>query len=114
MKRDMSYALDGAMSTRNQGQLVSTQRVQTQTMRTPGLVATGDQGGMGKPLPTVGTKPAQGLGAFSLELPLVGTVHWPTLALGVIAGAAVWSLTSARRQAFKQRVASKAAQLAMG
>lgn len=114
MKRDMSYALDGAFSTRNQGQLVSTQRVQTQAIRTPGLVNVGDQGGMGKALPTVGTKPTGGLGAFALELPLVGAVHWPTLALGIIAGAAVWAMTTSRRQEFKRKVASKAAQLAMG
>lgn len=37
MDRDMSYALDGAFSTRNQGQLVASRTEQNHSVRTPGL-----------------------------------------------------------------------------
>jgi hypothetical protein len=118
MQRDMSYALDGAFSTRNQGQLISTQRVQTQTMRTPGLVALRDSnsGGMGTPTPGgAGIRPAgvaglPGMGGFELTLPIVGTINWPSLLFGAAIGILAWKLSTAKRQQIKTKLASALAQ----
>lgn len=118
MQRDMSYALDGALSTRNQGQLISTQRLQTQTMRTPGLVQVRDSnaGGMGVPTPGgAGIRPAgvaglPGMGAFEITLPIFGTISWGSLALGAIIGVVAWKLTTGKRQQVKAKLASALAQ----
>lgn len=106
MQREMSYALDGALASRNQGQLVSTQTIQTRTMRTPGLTPVKDgPGGMGVPLKGGATMPAKGLGFVDLELPVVGKVHWSSLALGAGLGLLVWKMTKKRRSDFSQKVA---------
>jgi hypothetical protein len=118
MQRDMSYALDGAFSTRNQGQLISTQRIQTQTMRTPGLVPVKDtqSGGMGVPTPGgAKTRPAgmaglPGMGAFEITVPIFGTISWGSLALGAIIGVVAWKLTTGKRQQVKAKLASALAQ----
>lgn len=97
MKRDMSYDLDGAMSTRNQGQLIAQQRIQTQAMRTPGLqkisppgpstalphtTAQAAQGPAITPVhDTKGVHPVQ-LGQMSLTLPGIGTIDGKSLLIG--------------------------------
>jgi hypothetical protein len=115
MQRDMSYALDGAFSTRNQGQLISTQRLQTQTMRTPGLVQLRDSnaGGMGVPTPGgAGIRPAggvsglPGMSGFEITLPIVGTINWPSLLFGAAIGILAWKLSTGKRQQVKAKLAS--------
>jgi hypothetical protein len=116
MNRDMSYALDGAFSTRNQGQLVSTQRIQTQTMRTPGLVQVRDSnaGGMGTPSPGGASMPRKaggmsglpGMGAFDITLPIIGTISWPSLLFGAAIGIVAWKLSTGKRQQMKSKLAS--------
>jgi hypothetical protein len=111
MQREMSYALDGALSSRNQGQLVSTQTIQTKTMRTPGLTPVKDgPGGMGVPLKGGATMPSKGLGFVDVSLPVVGEVHWRSLILGGLVGLVVWKMSKKKRSGFSQRVASALAE----
>lgn len=105
MERQMTYDLDKTLSSRNQGQLLSTQRVQTQAMRTPGLNPVRDtsKGGMGVPVPS------GQLGAFEVELPIVGVINWRSLAFGAALGVIVWQLTKSRREAGAEQVGKKVA-----
>lgn len=96
MDRTLSSDIDSALSTRNQGQLVSTQRVTTQTLRTPGLVPV-PNAGAAKPLPP-GT-----LQGFDLTVPWIGTINWKSLAAGALVGVVLWKLTAGRRQKATQR-----------
>ena len=91
-QRSMSSGIDGAMSTRNQGALVSTRRVTTQTMRVPGLQEVPT---LGKARP-IAPGTLAGVGEFSVTLPVVGTVSWGSLILG--AGIALVGLQIYRRR----------------
>ena len=102
MDRTLSSDIDSALSTRNQGQLVSTQRVTTETLRTPGLIPVPNAGGA-RPLPP-GTLQGGGLGFVDVTVPYIGTINWKSLALGAGIGLVVWKLTAARRQRAKAAV----------
>lgn len=101
MDRTLSSDIDSALSTRNQGQLVSTQRVTTETLRTPGLIPV-PNAGSAKPLPP-GTLQG-GLGFVDVTVPYIGTINWKSLALGAGIGLLVWKLTAGRRQRAKAAV----------
>jgi hypothetical protein len=104
MDRMLSSDLDASLSTRNQGQLVSTQRVVTETMRTPGLI----------PVPTPGTvRPVTPgtLGAVDVSLPWFGQVSWKSVLLGVGVGVALIYLNSRRKAALRSKAASMAASM---
>lgn len=104
MDRMLSSDLDASLSTRNQGQLVSTQRVVTETMRTPGLVPVPSPGSV-KPI-TPGT-----LGAVNLDLPWFGQVSWKSVLLGVGVGVALLYMNSRRKAAVRSKAASMAASM---
>jgi len=114
MQRDMSYALDGAFSTRNQGQLMTLAKVQTKAMRTPGLLPAGRKNnpralkgaGMGarKYGPGMGSR-APGMAGFAVELPFFGELKWSQLALGAGLGLLVWKLTAGKRDSAKKQIA---------
>ncbi len=104
--RDMSYALDGVLSTRNQGQLISSTPVATKVTRTPGLAPVkirpsyrkipGSISGMGQyvdaPSYSGGSlvdHALRGLGA-EINLPVVGAVSVGTIA---VVGLGLWFLT---------------------
>ena len=77
-QRDMSYSLDGVFATRNQGQLISSQKTQTKMVRTPGLVAM-PQTGKHYPLAKTGGHRTvfsglSGLTDATVNVPLFGTV----------------------------------------
>lgn len=102
MHRDMSFDLDAAFSTRNDGELISTRPSRTQVLRTPGLtVLTPDEyeslpsegdDPMGFPsdsaLPYEQDQPAavEGLG---VSIPGLGETNLMHVALGVAIGAAI-------------------------
>lgn len=91
MQRSMSYALDGALSTRNQGQLYSQAVVQNKTMRLPGLKEVPLKGsGTGNKLTrsrrdtyTPGMAGGcLGCGMGNITLPMLGEVSFRDLAIG--------------------------------
>lgn len=93
MQRHMNYQLDGVLSTRNQGQLVTQQTVTNKTMRLPGLKPVSMKGtGTGTKLsrqrktsyaPGMAGCATCGLG-HGIVLPLVGEVSLRDLALGAV------------------------------
>ena len=109
MQRDMSFDLDAAFSTRNEGELLSVRPAKTQVLRTPGLTVVSDgeaydlpsEGAdpMGmpsdSPLPYFRDEPAsvEGLGGAVVNVPVLGQTNLLHVALGAAIGAAVvWFL----------------------
>lgn len=103
MDRTLSSDIDSALSTRNQGQLVSTQRVTTETLRTPGLSPVASPGGEVRPV-----APGE-LQGIDLSVPFFGTINWRSLALGALGGVLLWKITTRRRRAATQRAKSAVA-----
>ena len=91
----MSYDLDGVFASRGQGQLVSAQVTQQQTVRTPGLVALRrTQNGF---LP-LGSPALAGWMDGTTDLPMLGTVSNKTLIFGAAGLAAAVGLFIVRKR----------------
>ncbi len=97
--RDMSYALDGAFSTRNQGELIRAQPVPTTQVRTPGLIPMTAADVRAQSIPFAGMELAgdrprgifAGLGemlAGDITLPVIGTVDKKVAVIGGLAATA--------------------------
>jgi len=94
-QRDMSYDLDGVFASRNQGQLVSAQVSQQQTVRTPGLVPLRrTQNGF---LP-LGQPVLAGWLDETTALPVIGTVSNKMLALSTVGIAALMFVAAKRKR----------------
>lgn len=129
MNRDMSSPMDASLSTRNQGQLVSTQQVVTRTHRVgsgmrevplehssvkriPRGPAYADRRAVGMDQDTslplargagFGVSKAQGLS--NIEVTGLGTTTIKWIGVSMIAGIVLWKLTAGRRAKYKDKTA---------
>ena len=99
MMRDMSSPMDASLSTRNQGQLVSTETVVTRPTRVGNLRPVPAVTKPITPLASEGQKvrPATGLG--EITVPGLGTASWKWLGVAAVAGIVLWKLSSGKRKA---------------
>lgn len=132
MQRDLSSPMDASMSTRNQGQLVSTQSVVTQVRRVGNMRQTSIQhpqasrvprgqhfqdrpiGSIGKASPLslgrgFGVSRAQGLSEITINA--LGTTSWKWIGASMLAGIVLWKLTAGRRNKAKERTSKAIAAL---
>jgi hypothetical protein len=114
MQRDMSYDLDDVFAGRNAGELLTEEVTKTRVLRTPGLRVLPaphaqnldprmDQSlsnPLGRSLSNgIDTVPNDlaGLLDGDINLPIVGAVSKKQLAIGAVAGLALWFLVLRRR-----------------
>jgi hypothetical protein len=103
MQRDMSYELDDAFSSRNDGEVLLVDEPKPRVLRgggstnisRPNAVALRDSGPVeSDDVLRHGYTPATGLQGTTVDLPLVGQVNLLHVGLGIAAGAAlVWLLS---------------------
>lgn len=99
MQRDMSYELDDAFSTRNDGEVLLMDEPRPRVLRSggstnisrPNDVALRDAGPVA--IYDSPVRPASGLAGVEVDLPLIGKINLIHLGVGIAAGAALmWFL----------------------
>jgi len=122
MQRDMSSPMDASLSTRNQGQLISTQTVVTGVHRVGDMRQVDITPSGSRPVPTVrprglpfrpilplvrgpgqGVTPAQGL--QDITVTGLGSTNLKWIAVSMLAGIVLWKLTAGRRAKTKEALA---------
>jgi hypothetical protein len=126
MQRDMSSPMDASLSTRNQGQLISTEMMVTQARRVGNMREVNIDAAGPRPIPTsraravqvrpplalpagpgFGISRAQGL--QDITVTGLGTTNLKWIGVSMLAGIILWKLTAGRR-AKTQAALQKASQ----
>lgn len=115
MQRDLSSPMDASMSTRNQGQLVSTQNVVTQVHRVGDMREIPLRSARPVAAPRgagFGVTRAQGLSDVTVSA--LGTTSLKWIGVSMLAGIVLWKLTAGRRAKAQERTSKAIAALKGG
>lgn len=109
MMRDMSSPMDASLSTRNQGQLISTEQVVTRPVRVGNMreVPLESPGNRNLSLPQA--RRAKGLADITVTG--LGTTSWAWLGVAALSGIVLWKLTAGKRAKAQARAARAVAAL---
>lgn len=100
MQRDMSSPMDASLSSRNNGQLISTQSVVTQAQRIGNMQPVPMDSKGVRPIPTTGVVPATGLSDITVTG--LGTTSLKWILVAMAAGAVAFRMAYGKK-AGKQR-----------